>query len=864
MYPRSVDISAGSRSDEEVPRVAATGFLLLAFALLAGQLGVIAFGSAAGGAEAEKGLATGAIAAAGLATLLTAAGSPPQSRFAWLSLGLGILSFAAGFAFLVYALALPPAFPGLPDFFWIAFYLFLLGAIGLLVRAQHRVGAAGITLDAAIIALALGSIGYELVFNGLIDVSEITAAVGGEIGYSMVSLAILVGLVLVCAPSRAAVGRAYPVLGLALLIGLATDVVFVHQEASGSYAPGTLLDAGWPAAMAVLALASRFGTGLERVSALRGGTLRVAILASFAVSFGLLLQESLHDRNPVVITLAALVQCLIVARLVFSVRESEQLASDNESIVAAAGEGIFRTDSGDRVVSANPAALAMLGYTLDEVLGRRSHELFHHTRPNGSPYPASECPVRKTFLEGATNRVADEVFWRRDGSSLAVDYTSAPVREHGHVTGVVVVFDDVTHQRQLRERLRVQADHDSLTGLFNRRRFAEELAEQLRYSQRYRRPGVLVLIDLDSFKLVNDSFGHPIGDKLLCDVAAVLTETVRETDVVARIGGDEFAVLLREASREEGLAIADGLVEAIRGGSEPSVGASAGVAPFDGDSRRSPDDLLVAADIALYEAKERGQRAPVLYTGQRGQALTWVQRIREALDEGRVAVDGQPIVDLGSGAVVREELLVRMLDEHGDRIPSAAFLPAAERFGLIGEIDLLVLERAVGLAAAGRAVAVNVSARTLANPAYLAALEEAIGAGLDPALLGFELTEAIAVAHMADAQAFAGRIRELGCNLALDDFGSGFSSFAYLKQIPAQYLKIDIELIRELRRDRGDQDLVRAIVAVARGLGQRTVAEGVEDEETLDVLRRLGVDLVQGFGLGAPVPAPAPSAPRRR
>jgi EAL domain-containing protein (putative c-di-GMP-specific phosphodiesterase class I) len=229
-----------------------------------------------------------------------------------------------------------------------------------------------------------------------------------------------------------------------------------------------------------------------------------------------------------------------------------------------------------------------------------------------------------------------------------------------------------------------------------------------------------------------------------------------------------------------------------------------------------------------------------------------VERIREALDAGRVVVDSQPIVELASGAVVREELLVRMLDEHGDKIPSAAFLPAAERFGLIERIDLLVLGRALELAGEGRPVAVNVSARTMSSDGYLAELEEAIAAGLAPALLSFEIAENTAVANMAEAQSFAERVRALGCSLALDDFGSGFSSFTYLKHIPAQYLKIDIEFIHELKRSPSDQQLVRAIVSVARGLGQETVAEGVEDEETLDLLRRLGVDLVQGFELGKP------------
>jgi EAL domain-containing protein (putative c-di-GMP-specific phosphodiesterase class I) len=231
-----------------------------------------------------------------------------------------------------------------------------------------------------------------------------------------------------------------------------------------------------------------------------------------------------------------------------------------------------------------------------------------------------------------------------------------------------------------------------------------------------------------------------------------------------------------------------------------------------------------------------------------------VERIRDALDENRLIVYSQPIVDLETGGVAREELLVRMVDPQGDKIPPASFLPAAERFGLIHEIDLMVLAKAIKLVEGGASVAVNVSVRTLTDPRYLIALEAALADGSDPGRFNFEITETAAVANMSDAQEFARRIRELGCSLSLDDFGTGFSSFTYLKHIPAQFLKIDIEFIRELEKNPADQQLVQAIVAIAHGLGQKTVAEGVEDEETLATVRKLGVDYAQGFHLGRPEP----------
>jgi diguanylate cyclase (GGDEF)-like protein/PAS domain S-box-containing protein len=824
----------------------------LGVAALAVEIFLVVFDKGSG--ELRDILVTAISFLAAGSTLLTGCSRPAGSRAPWLVLGLGMFSYACAFLVFFFFQKTLTTFPSAADLFWLAFYPIVVAAIVLIVRRQRSSDRLGISLDAAIVALAIAALGYELIFNGFIKVGEASALVGGQLSYSVLDFAVLVMLVLVCAPSRAKLGKAYLALGAGMLLILVSDILVVKEISDGSYAPGSLLDAGWPAALLAMAAAPHLGTSLEHVSALRGRALHGAIVLSFAISFGLLIQEALGDRSPIVIVLAALVPCLIVIRLVASVRENDRLARDNEGIISAAGEGIFRNDIKGRITYANPAALEMLGYSLTEVLGRPAHALFHHTRPNGTPYPASECPAGGSLSAGTTQRVTDELFWRKDGTSLAVDYTSAPIRERGRVVGIVTVFDDVTHQREMKEQLRHQADHDSLTGLENRRRFEEEVSDQLSYAKRYSRPGALLMMDLDSFKFVNDSYGHPIGDKLLCDVAAILCATVRETDVVARIGGDEFAILLREAGEAEAVEVAKGLIAAIRAESEPSVGASVGIAPFSESGERTPGELLIGADVALYEAKEAGGAGAVVFSGQNGQALTWVERIRSALDEDRLVVYSQPIVDLRTGLVAREELLVRMLDPHGDRIPPDSFLPAAERFGLIHEIDLRVLGRAIELVRGGASVAANVSARTLVDPRYIGALEEALASGLRPDRFNFEITETAAVANMADAQEFAGRIRELGCSLALDDFGTGFSSFTYLKHIPAQYLKIDIEFIRELERNPADQQLVQAIVSIARGLGQKTVAEGIEDEGTLALVRKLGVDYAQGFHVGRPAP----------
>ncbi len=411
---------------------------------------------------------------------------------------------------------------------------------------------------------------------------------------------------------------------------------------------------------------------------------------------------------------------------------------------------------------------------------------------------------------------------------------------------------NVGDARRLEEQLRYQADHDSLTGHFNRRRFDQEVAGQLVQAERHRRPGALLLIDVDAFRFVNDSLGHEAGDRLLREVSAILGEEARDTDVLARLGGDEFALLLREVDEAGALVAAKRVITGVKARSNPTVGASIGIATFDGSGELTADDLLIAADIALYEAKEAGRGQAVVYTGERHRNLTWVERIREALADERLVVYAQPIVDLKSRQVARDELLVRMLDPSGDVIPPGAFLPTAERFGLVTEVDRLVLSKAIELAGRSRPISVNVSGRSLSDERLIDDVREAIGSGLNPAWLGFEITETAAVANMAEAERFARTVTELGCSLGLDDFGTGFSSFSYLKHLPVQYLKIDIEFIRELRTSRVDQKLVQAMVDIAGAFEQETVAEGVEDSDTLALVEGLGIDYAQGFYIGRP------------
>src|ERR1700754_65304 len=302
------------------------------------------------------------------------------------------------------------------------------------------------------------------------------------------------------------------------------------------------------------------------------------------------------------------------------------------------------------------------------------------------------------------------------------------------------------------------------------------------------------------------------------------------------------------------MAAAERLIALVRERGEPSVGASVGIASFGGaDEAASAEGLMIAADIALCEAKAAGGGRAVDSGGGANRKLTWAERIREAIDARRIVVHAQPILDLHAHRVAREELLVRMLDERDDVIPPSSFLPIAERFGLVAEIDRLVLAKAIELAGRSRPIAVNVSGGSLADPRLIADVRAAIEAGLNPAWLDFEITETAAISNMGGAREFAETVTRMGCGLGLDDFGTGLSSFAYLKELPIQHLKIGREFVTELRSSPADQRLVQAMVSFACAFGLKTVAAGVEDADTLALVRAFGLDYAQGFHVGEPV-----------
>jgi len=538
-----------------------------------------------------------------------------------------------------------------------------------------------------------------------------------------------------------------------------------------------------------------------------------------------------------------------------------------ESAFTSAPIGMALVDLDGRCLQVNDALCRITGHTREQLKATTLRDITH------SDDVDRDADFLRELLDGRIPSYQTEKRYRHAwGHYLWVLLTKSLVRDvQGRPLYVVTQVQDISERKEMTVRLEYLIDHDFLTGLYNRRRFEQELAREAGRVARYEAKGAVLMIDLDNFKDVNDAFGHKAGDDLLKGVAGALKHRIRQTDVLARVGGDEFAVLLPEADADEAQKVADSIIKtlsqqvAVLGERSIHATASVGVALFDGLSATA---VLAFADQAMYEAKQAGRNRAAVYTpsaGHREQVsarLAEAEMIRKALEEERFLLYGQPILDLKRNEVRQYELLLRLrTEEGGELLAPSAFLYAAERFGLIQEIDCWVARQAIALiaeyAAAGRKLVLhlNLSGKSIGDPRVAAVTEKAIAdAGIDPASLIFELTETTAIGNIEVAKAFAHRLRARGCQLALDDFGAGFGSFYYLKTLPFSYFKIDGDFIRGVAASPMDQLVVEAIVGIARGMGKKTIAEFVADGETVRLLEKCGVDYAQGYHVGRPRP----------
>ena len=539
-----------------------------------------------------------------------------------------------------------------------------------------------------------------------------------------------------------------------------------------------------------------------------------------------------------------------------------------ESAFASAPIGMALVDMDGRWLQVNDALCRITGYTRNEL---KATTLRAITCPDDIDCDAD---LFRDLLDRRISSYQTEKRYRHAwGHYHWVALTVSLVSDHrGNPLYVISQVQDISERKEMAARLEFLLDHDFLTGLYNRRRFEQELAREVERAARYRAKGAVLVIDLDNFKDVNDAFGHKAGDDLLKGVAGALRHRMRLTDVLARVGGDEFATLLPEADADQAQLVADGVVTTLRrhvavlGEHSIRVTASVGVALFDG---LSAAEVLACADLSMFEAKEAGRDQVVMYRPSGGHRehvsarLAEAERIRSALEEERFLLYCQPIIDLRRNEVLQYELLLRLrADDGGEPLQPGSFLYVAERFGLIQEIDCWVVRQAIALIAehaqAGRRLVlhVNLSGKSIADPSVAALIEKAIAdAGIDPACLVFELSETTAIANIEEAKAFAHRLRTRGCRFALDDFGVGFGSFHHLKSLPFDYFKIDGDFIRGIVASPMDQLVVGAIVGIARGMGKKTIAEFVADAETALLLAKSGVDYAQGYHVGRPGPA---------
>jgi diguanylate cyclase (GGDEF)-like protein/PAS domain S-box-containing protein len=486
--------------------------------------------------------------------------------------------------------------------------------------------------------------------------------------------------------------------------------------------------------------------------------------------------------------------------------------------------------------------------------------------------------AQQQIFRTAIPTAIEEGSWQGESAMLTANEVEVPIsvtavphpNDDGEIELISFIARDQSERKRFDDHLSFLADHDPLTSLYTRKRYVDELGREIARSQRSGAGGAVVLVDLDDFKYVNDTQGHRNGDRLLTSLSHLLRQTVRAADLLARLDGDEFAVLVTETQPSRVDFVVERLLKAVRNhfvhvGEQPiGVTASAGIAFFP-EQGASAEEILARADQALDRAKRQGRDQFVVFKPDEDwqarvdSRLSGEKLIREALARGRFVLHAQPILDLKTNEIVQYELLIRMLDDQNRLLPPASFLYTAERFGLVRSIDRWVVRQAIRLIAQQRALgnyvrlSVNLSGKSLGDLELTALIEKELAeSGVDPGQLTLEITETQAISDAERSKIFAIALKQIGCRLALDDFGVGFNSMNQLKHLPVDYLKIDGSFIRELPSNKVDQHLVRAMVEVARALRKRTVAEFVSSPEILKVVRDSGVDFAQGFFIGKP------------
>ncbi|MHB8455764.1 MAG: putative bifunctional diguanylate cyclase/phosphodiesterase [Acidiferrobacterales bacterium] len=548
-----------------------------------------------------------------------------------------------------------------------------------------------------------------------------------------------------------------------------------------------------------------------------------------------------------------------------------------ETILDNAAEAIITFDENGVIESFSQAAERLFGYSVMDARGADISLLIPPPNPSERRKEYVKHLIR-TEIDRLIGHEGEVLGRHKTGESFPLALKISKMTLQGkHM--YVALAADISERKALIANLKRLAEHDGLTGLYNRAYFVEELERVVARAQRGEQLCALLYIDLDNFKYVNDTLGHAAGDRVLIEAANIMRDRARSSDLISRHGGDEFAVLLYSVGADDALRVAESFRNRLSansfryGNNLVNIGCSIGLAMIEKDTK-SASDALAQADIACHMAKRHGRNRVHAFDKTDSDSVTvmsldmgWSRRIRQAIDNDRFVLAYQPIVRIKDGEIERHEVLLRMLDDHNELIMPQGFLPSAERFGLAVEIDMWVIAHAVDDLAERRKArpslrySINLSGQSLsANGIFDLVRRKIEETGVDPTSLSFEVTETAAIADMTSAVTLLSGLRSLGCQTALDDFGAGMSSFAYLQDLPVDCIKIDGRFVRNIATNPVDKAMVKAMNEIAHTLGKQTVAEFADSESGYSVLKEIGVDYGQGFLLGRPMAEPSTQA----